>query len=49
MSYNLTQAIQMIERQYNKTVSMIEYEDGSGRSFNVMFMGETKKRHLRLG
>lgn len=48
MSYNLVQAIQMIERQYRKTVLMIEYEDGSGRSFNVRFMGELKTTHLRL-
>jgi hypothetical protein len=48
MSYNLTQAIQMIEKQYRKTVAMIEYEDGSGRSFNVRFIGELKTVHLRL-
>ena len=48
MSYNLPQAIQMIEKQYCKTVAMIEYEDGSGRSFNVRFMGENKTVHLRL-
>ena len=48
MSYNLSQAISMIEKQYRKTVAMIEYEDGSGRSFNVRFMGENKTVHLRL-
>lgn len=48
MSYNLTQAIQMIERQYGRTVEMIEYEDGSGRSFNVRFMGDNKITYLRL-
>jgi len=46
MSYNLVQAIQMIERQYHRTVSMIEYEDGSGRSFNVRFMGDVKVVNL---
>ena len=48
MSYNLAQAILMIERQYNRTIAMIEYEDGSGRSFNVRFMGDKKPYCLRL-
>jgi hypothetical protein len=48
MSYTLTQAIKMIEKQYGMVVSMIEYEDGSGRSFNVRFMGENKTYYLRL-
>jgi hypothetical protein len=48
MKYNLIQAIQMIEKQYAKSIEMIEYEDGSGKSFNVRFMGESRNIHLRL-
>ena len=48
MSYNLSQAILMIEKQWNRTIAMIEYEDGSGRSFNVRFMGDKKSTYLRL-
>jgi hypothetical protein len=48
MKYNLSQAIQIIERHYNKALSMIEFEDGSGKSFNVIFVGENKKQYVRL-
>lgn len=46
MKYNLVQAIQMIEEQYNRTIVMIEYEDGSGKSFNVRFIGDVKAVNL---
>ncbi len=33
----LTEAIQKLEKKYSKKVTAIQYEDGSGRKFNVQF------------
>jgi len=35
----LSAAITIIETRYRKKVTAIQYEDGSGRSFNVQFNG----------
>ena len=45
---NLAQAIRRIEEMYNKQVSAIMYEDGSGYKFVVSFIGETKKHYIVL-
>ena len=43
----LAQAIATIENKYSKTVTAIQYEDGSGRSFNVQLNGG-KWQYVRL-
>ena len=45
---NLAQAVRKIEDMYNKQVSAIMYEDGSGYKFVVSFVGETKQHFIVL-
>ena len=46
--YTLTQAIPVIQEKYGRTIEMIEYEDGTCRSFNVRFSGDKRKTYIRL-
>jgi hypothetical protein len=46
---HLELAKQLIELKYNVKVETIEFEDGSGKSFNVTTtINPLKKRHVRL-
>lgn len=44
----LWQAIQIIEAMYKKAVTMIEFEDGSGNTFNFRLVGERKTQFINL-
>ncbi len=46
---HLSLAKQLIECKFNVKVIMIEFEDGSGKSFNFITQANpTKKQHIRL-
>ena len=47
-THKLWQAAQIIEAMYGKTVTMIEFEDGSGHKFNFKIQGEDKKQFINL-
>ena len=44
----LEQAIKVIEKEYQKKVAMIEFEDGSGYKFNYRLSGEQKNRFISI-
>ncbi len=46
--YTLSQSIQTIQNKYGRTIVMIEFEDGTGKSFNVRFSGDKHKTYIRL-
>lgn len=46
--YTLTEAIQVIESKFNRTVLGIEFEDGSMRKFNVQLSGNAGKTFIDL-
>jgi hypothetical protein len=39
---------QLIELKYNVRITSIEFEDGSGTSFNITTTGWEPKQHVRL-
>ena len=41
-------ARQLIELKYNVRITSIEFEDGSGTSFNITTTGWEPKQHIRL-
>jgi len=47
-THKLWQAAQIIEAMYKKTVTMIEFEDGSGHKFNFKIQGVDKKQFINL-
>lgn len=48
MKFTLTEAIKYIQFQTGKIITGIQYEDGSGRKFNVMFEGATNWKFYKL-
>jgi predicted component of viral defense system (DUF524 family) len=48
MKYTLIQVIQHLENKTGKKVVFIEYEDGSGKSFNYKLMGDPKNQYIRF-
>ena len=46
--YTLAYAIEILEKASNKSVVFIEYEDGSGTTFNYRLEGEGKNRFVRF-
>lgn len=49
MKNHLEIARQLIELKFNVKILSIEFEDGSGRSFNVITStNPLKKRHVRI-
>lgn len=47
--YTLAYAIECLETALKKSVVFIEYEDGSGKTFNYRLEGDTKNRFVRFG
>ena len=47
-AFTLSDAINYIEFQKGRKILAIEYEDGSGRCFNVRFFGSNKWEFVRL-
>ena len=41
-------ARQLIEMKHNVKITSIEFEDGSGKSFNITTSGWEPKQHIRL-
>jgi hypothetical protein len=41
-------AKQLIELKHNVKITSIEFEDGSGKSFNITTTGWEPKQHVRL-
>ena len=41
-------ARQLIEMKHNVKITSIEFEDGSGKSFNITTTGWEPKQHIRL-
>ena len=41
-------ARQLIEIKHNVKITSIEFEDGSGKSFNITTSGWAKPQHIRL-
>ena len=41
-------AKQLIEMKHNVKITSIEFEDGSGKSFNITTSGWAKPQHVRL-
>lgn len=48
MKFTLETAITYIQFQTGKKITGIQYEDGSGRKFNVMFEGATNWKFYKL-
>lgn len=48
MKFTLETAITYIQFQTGKKITGIQYEDGSGRKFNVMFEGATNWKFFNL-
>ena len=48
MKFTLETAINYIQFQTGKKITGIQYEDGSGRKFNVMFEGATNWKFYSL-
>ena len=46
--YILAYAIECLEKVTNKTVTFIEYEDGSGTTFNYKLEGDSRVRFIRF-
>jgi len=46
--YTLAYAVECLEKASKKPVVFIEYEDGSGKTFNYRLMGEMKNRYHRF-
>lgn len=46
--YTLAYAVEILETASKKPVIFIEYEDGSGKTFNYRLAGETKNRFVRF-
>ena len=46
--YTLAYAVEILETASKKPVVFIEYEDGSGKTFNYRYAGETKNRFVRF-
>lgn len=46
--YTLAYAVECLEKVFKKPIVFIEYEDGSGKTFNYRVMGETKTRFARF-
>ena len=46
--YTLAYAIECLEKATNKTVTFIEYEDGSGTTFNYKLEGDSRVRFIRF-
>ncbi len=46
--YTLEDAIKLIEFNKGRKILAIEYEDGSGRCFNVRFFGSNKWNFVKL-
>jgi hypothetical protein len=44
----LLKAVEVIQKKFNKKLSMIEFEDGSGYKFNYQFFGERDKKFIDL-
>ncbi len=47
-THKLWQAAQIIEAIYKKPLVMIEFEDGTGQTFNFRLIGETEKKFVNL-
>jgi hypothetical protein len=45
---HLDLAKQLIELKHNVKITSIEFEDGSGKSFNITTSGWTQKQYVRL-
>jgi hypothetical protein len=45
---HLDLARQLIELKHNVKITSIEFEDGSGKSFNITTSGWAQKQHVRL-
>ena len=46
--YTLAYAIECLEKATNKAVTFIEYEDGSGTTFNYKLEGDSGVRFIRF-
>ena len=46
--YTLAYAIECLETASKKPVVFIEYEDGTGATFNYRLAGDTKNRFVRF-
>ena len=46
--YTLAYAIECLEKALKKQIVFIEYEDGSGKTFNYRLAGETRNRFVRF-
>lgn len=46
--YTLAYAIECLETALKKSIVFIEYEDGSGTTFNYRLEGEGKNRFVRF-
>lgn len=46
--YTLAYAIECLEKALKKSIVFIEYEDGSGKTFNYRLEGEIKNRFVRF-
>jgi hypothetical protein len=46
--YTLAYAAECLEKASKKPVTFIEYEDGSGTTFNYKLAGESKIRFVRF-
>lgn len=46
--YTLAYAIECLEKALKKSVVFIEYEDGSGKTFNYRLADDTKNRFVRF-
>jgi len=46
--YTLAYAVEILETASKKSIVFIEYEDGSGKTFNYRLVGETKNRFVRF-
>jgi hypothetical protein len=46
--FTLAEAISYIEFQKGRKILAIQYEDGSGRKFNVQFFGSNKWQFVQL-
>jgi hypothetical protein len=46
--YTLAYAIECLEKALKKPIVFIEYEDGSGKTFNYRLVDDTKNRFVRF-
>lgn len=48
MGYTLASALEIIEQKVKDSLSMIEFEDGSGLCFNYSIYGRPERHFIRL-